>query len=116
MRLAFQQHMRGAGFRGTAGRRQPARPRADDGDLVHGGCCLAQDHAFPLLKLIGNKPGLAVGIEEELALFFERERPRSDAPEHRDLAAGLVDRPITMQAFGQRQRRHSGLVAPCTLR
>src|SRR5215467_15266885 len=41
--------------------------------------------------------------------LLARERARADPAEHRDLAAGLVDRAVAVEAFGERDRGRSGL-------
>src|SRR5882724_3198571 len=54
-------------------------------------------------------PHGAVASQVETLLLLARERPRPDAPEDRDLPAGLVHGAVAVQALGERDRARGGL-------
>src|SRR5688500_12341787 len=51
-----------------------------------------------------NRPHGSIWLEVELTLLFPIERTGSDAPEHRNLTAGLVDRTVALQSARKRER------------
>src|ERR1041385_5644649 len=74
--------------------------------------------SFTLMRrrLVVDGPWAAGAVQVKLLHFLYGERPRADASEYRDLAAGLVDRGVAVQAFRDGERRLGGLVPRDQLR
>ena len=49
-----------------------------------------------LVDIVGDEPRFAILVEIELLHLLECERPASQTPENRNLAAGLIDPPVAI--------------------